>query len=207
MARRRLAAPATALLTLGGASPAQAHLVSTGLGPVYDGIAHLALTPEDLIPVIALALLAGLRGAAPARWALLALPAFWLAGSLAGRIVAAPVSDDLLPAASFVLVGGLVALDAPLTPRTMTALAALVGVGHGYADGATLPTGTTGVVVSLGIVATVTAVFALAVSLVLPLRSHLARTVVRVSGSWITAAGVLLLGWSLRAGIRPPDGG
>jgi hydrogenase/urease accessory protein HupE len=204
MPRHRLAAPAAAVLAL-GAPPAQAHLVSTGLGPVYDGIAHLALTPEDLIPVIALALLAGLRGAAPARWALLALPAFWLAGSLAGRIVAAPVSD-LLPAASFILVGGLVALDAPLTPRIMAALAALVGVCHGYADGATLPTGATGVVLSLGIVATVVAVFALAVSLVLPLRSHLARTVVRVSGSWITAAGVLLLGWSLRAGMRLPDG-
>jgi hydrogenase/urease accessory protein HupE len=204
MLRSRLAAPATALLAL-STSPAQAHLVSTGLGPVYDGIAHLALTPEDLIPVVALALLAGLRGTAQARWALLALPAFWLIGSLAGWIVAAPVSD-VLPAASFILIGSLVALDAPLTPGIMAALVALVAVCHGYADGATLPRGATGVTMSLGIVATATTVFALAASLVLPLRGHLARTVVRVSGSWITAAGVLLLGWSLRAGVRPPDG-
>jgi hypothetical protein len=40
------------------APQAHAHLVETGLGPVYDGIAHFALTPEDLIPALALAVLA-----------------------------------------------------------------------------------------------------------------------------------------------------
>ena len=37
---------------------AQAHLVTTGLGPVYDGIGHFCLAPDDSIPVVALALLA-----------------------------------------------------------------------------------------------------------------------------------------------------
>ena len=32
-----------------------AHLVNTGLGPVYDGVSHFALTPEDLLPALALA--------------------------------------------------------------------------------------------------------------------------------------------------------
>jgi len=44
-------------------SYASAHLVTTGLGPVYDGIGHLVLTPEDFVPVLAIALFAGLRGA------------------------------------------------------------------------------------------------------------------------------------------------
>ena len=43
---------------------AEAHLVTTGLGPVYDGIGHLLVTPEDLLPVLALALCARLAG----RW-------------------------------------------------------------------------------------------------------------------------------------------
>ena len=43
---------------------ASAHLVTTGLGPVYDGIGHLVMTPEDLIPALAIAFFAGLRGAA-----------------------------------------------------------------------------------------------------------------------------------------------
>ena len=45
------------------AAPAHAHLVTTGLGPVYDGISHLALTPEDLVPTLTVGLLAGLGGA------------------------------------------------------------------------------------------------------------------------------------------------
>jgi urease accessory protein len=36
---------------------------STGLGPVYDGLLHFLLSPEDPLPVLALALLAGQRGA------------------------------------------------------------------------------------------------------------------------------------------------
>ena len=45
-------------------SVAEAHLVNTGLGPVFDGIGHVLVSPEDLIPVIAISLLAGLRGTA-----------------------------------------------------------------------------------------------------------------------------------------------
>jgi hypothetical protein len=64
-----------------------AHLVTTGLGPVYDGIGHLVMTPEDLIPTLAIALFAGLRGAAPGRRALFVLPLAWFAGGLLGVIM------------------------------------------------------------------------------------------------------------------------
>ena len=58
-------------------SCASAHLVTTGLGPVYDGIGHLVMTPEDLIPALTIALFAGLRGAAPGRRAFFVLPLAW----------------------------------------------------------------------------------------------------------------------------------
>ena len=45
------------------ALPAEAHLNSTGMGPFYDGLMHFLMSPEDIVPVLALALLAGLRGA------------------------------------------------------------------------------------------------------------------------------------------------
>ena len=63
---------------------AEAHLNSTGLGPIYDGALHLLLSPEDLVPAFALALLAGLRGVRYGRFALFALPAAWLLGGLGG---------------------------------------------------------------------------------------------------------------------------
>ena len=72
---------------------AEAHLITTGLGSVYDGVAHLALSPEDLVPVAGLAVLAGLRGPAHGRWALFVLPVFWLVGGAAGLLMARPASN------------------------------------------------------------------------------------------------------------------
>jgi hydrogenase/urease accessory protein HupE len=72
----------TLAITLIAAPSAHAHLMNTGFGPFYDGLAHLFVTPEDLLPVIALALLAGLRGPSFGRAVLLALPVAWLVGAL-----------------------------------------------------------------------------------------------------------------------------
>ena len=46
---------------------AEAHLNSTGMGPLYDGAAHFLTSPGDLLSVLALALFAGLRGAGARR--------------------------------------------------------------------------------------------------------------------------------------------
>ncbi len=78
--------PLTATLLLLWIPQAEAHLVTTGLGPVYDGIGHFMMSPDDLVPVIALALLAGLRGAEAGRRALFGLPVAWLLGCLAGAM-------------------------------------------------------------------------------------------------------------------------
>ena len=85
-----------------------AHLVTTGLGPLFDGIGHVVVTPEDLLPVIALALLAGLGGKAYGRKVLFILPAAWLVGGLLGIWLewSAPLATTAL---SFLVIGGLVA--------------------------------------------------------------------------------------------------
>ena len=67
-------------------SPAEAHLVTTGLGPAYDGILHFLTFPEDLVPVSMLALLAGQCGRQTARRILFVLPLAWLVGGLAGMV-------------------------------------------------------------------------------------------------------------------------
>src|SRR5687768_17227229 len=83
------------LISLLLATSANAHLVNTGLGPFYDGVSHVLLSPEDLIPVIAMALLAGLNGPIAGRHTLFALTGSWLVAGVAGSLVAKP----LLPAA------------------------------------------------------------------------------------------------------------
>jgi urease accessory protein len=184
-----------------GAEPAQAHLVTTGLGPVYDGAAHFALSPEDFLPVVGLAVFGALRGPAHGRWMLFTLPAFWLAGGIFGWLMGAPVKD-LVPAASILLVGGLVAADAPVGIWAGVGIVALVAASLGYWDGSTLPSDRSGVLILLGIAMGVFTVFALIAAFVLPMRSRLARMAMRVSGSWMAAAGLLLLGWSIRGGLR-----
>src|SRR4051812_5099335 len=83
---------------------AEAHLVTTGLGPVYDGVGHLVLTIDDLIPVLGLALLAGLRGPKSGRWALFVLPLAWLIGGVSGLHA---LQENTLPfqCVSFLVIG------------------------------------------------------------------------------------------------------
>ena len=87
MKRARLAilATATAVFCL-WPPPASAHLNSTGMGPVYDGLLHFLLSPEDIVPVVALAMFAGLRGPEYGRRALFLLPASWFVGCFLGTM-------------------------------------------------------------------------------------------------------------------------
>ena len=195
------AASLAGLTSVLSSGSAEAHLITTGLGPVYDGVAHFALSPEDLIPVIGLAVLAGLRGRAHGRWALFALPVFWLVGGAAGLLIARPPSN-FAGAMSLLLVGGLVAADAPLASWAMAVVAVILAAVHGYADGSALPSDGSGFLMVLGIISAIFVTFALVAASLLHLRSRLARIAMRVSGSWIAASGLLLLGWSLRSGLQ-----
>ena len=74
---------------------ARAHLTDTGLGPIYDGIAHLLLSFDDLLPVLALAMLAGLNGAPAGRLLLFVLPVAWLAGGISGALVGSAAAPPM----------------------------------------------------------------------------------------------------------------
>ena len=177
--------------------PAAAHMPTSGLGPVYDGVFHLLLSPEDLMPLIGLALLCGQRGAPFARRALWVVPLAWLAGGLTGMF-APSTHGAALSGVSFLLLGGLVALNAQVPLALLTTLAALFGLFHGYLNGVGLNRFADGAYVLLGLAAAVCVVVAVFASLVIPLRRPWTRIAVRVAGSWIAASGLLLLGWALR---------
>lgn len=196
----RVVAWGITLCALAGQGPAEAHLVTTGLGPVYDGLVHFAVTPEDLVPAIALAALAGLRGPAHGRRTLFALPAAWLLGGLLGLSLHGGASP-LATAVSFLLLGALVAADARLPLIATTALAVLLGLVHGSLNGLAMAGAGLGALSVLGIVASVFILAALVTSLVVPLQAAWARVAVRVAGSWIAAVGLLQLGWALRPGV------
>jgi len=186
------------LLTCPGA--AHAHLVTTGLGPVYDGISHLVLSFDDLLPAIALALLAGLNGPAAGRRVLFTLPAVWLAAGLLGFHSSAAPAPLGLAAPSFLVLGGLVAADLRLPSGAVTGLACALGAVHGFLNGAGIAADGREASGLVGIAAALFVVAALISAAVVALRGPSARIAVRVAGSWIAAIGLLLAGWSLRAG-------
>ncbi len=176
---------------------AEAHLVTTGLGPVYDGIGHLVLTLEDLVPVLALALLAGLRGPLAGRRVLFVLPAAWLAGGIIGTQTGSAPSFSVA-ALSFIVLGVFTATDLRLPPKAVTTLAVVFGLLHGFLNGVALREGA-GLLGLVGIAATLFVLTALPAALVVSLRRPWTRIAVRVAGSWIAAMGILMIGWSFRA--------
>jgi len=166
------------------AFPAEAHLNTTGMGPFYDGLMHFLMSPEDIVPVLALALWSGLRGAAYGRRALFTLPVAWLAGAFLGLSTANAVIHPIIAAAWFLLLGGL--------------LAAFLGLYHGYLNGTGMGQPMSAVVVLLGLVFAIFVLVALAAAFVVRLQAQWARIAVRVAGSWIAASGLLMLGWAVR---------
>ena len=181
-------------------SSAEAHMVTTGLGPVYDGVAHFALTPEDSMTVVGLAVLGGLRGPAHGRRALFALAGFWFVGGAVALLVARP-AGTFIPALSLLVVGGLVATDVALSSWAIAAVAAVLAAAHGYVDASSLPADSSGLLMVLGMSVAAFVACAIVAALLVPLRSPLAHIAMRVSGSWIAASGLLLLGWTLRGEI------
>lgn len=175
---------------------ASAHLVSTGLGPFYDGISHFALTPEDLLPVLALALLAGLSGPRHGRAALFVLPVAWLTGGLLGLSRPSELLMPALTASTLLVLGVLVALDRRLAPGFVAALAAALGLFHGYLNG----TAKLGALGLSGVAATLFVLVALVSAFVVSLRAPWSRVAVRVAGSWLVAISMLMIGWTFRAG-------
>ena len=179
-------------------SPAEAHLMNTGFGPFYDGLAHPLVTAEDVLPVIALALLASLGGRHPARLAIFVLPTAWIAGMVLGSVVAPPPSSAWLTALLTIAIGASVAADRKLQPSVIVVVASVLGLVHGWGNGASLAATGAGVTGPAGVACTVFVVATLIAGLVVSRTAPWSRIVVRVAGSWIAAIGLLMLGWSVR---------
>jgi urease accessory protein len=178
---------------------AHAHLMTTGFGPVYDGISHLFMTFDDLLPVVALALLAGLNGPSAGRRTLFTLPAAWLAGGIAGYLGSVALLPAGITSLSLLVLGIFTAANLKLAPSIVTLLAAVLGIMHGWLNGAGIAVAGREASGLVGITAATFVLAALLSALVISLQRPWTRIAVRVAGSWIAAIGLLLLGWSLRA--------
>jgi urease accessory protein len=177
---------------------ADAHLVSTGFGPFYDGVTHLALSPDDLLSVLAITLLSSLCGARHVRAVLFTLPTAWVVAGWLGMQRATETSVPVASTLSFLVVGALAAADLKVPWSLVAGLALVIGLLHGFMNGTAMAQAGDGSVALLGTATAVFVTVALVAGFVVSLRDTWARVVVRVVGSWIAATGLLMLGWAFR---------
>ena len=182
-------------------SVALAHLVNSGLGPVYDGALHLLLSPGDLLGLVAFALLAGLRGVQAGRMTVMSLTIGWLLAGLAGLNLSHIPGLPLLVVVSLVVPGVMVAFDLKLPAVLVAGLAGSYGALHGLLNGYALAETGAGVTALLGIVLTVFLTSLLIAAAIVPLQGIWSRIVVRVAGSWVAAVGILMFGWLTQGNV------
>jgi len=180
---------------------AHAHLVSSGIGPFYDGGLHLLLSPADLLGLIAAALLIGLQGRETARRTVLVMPIAWLAGGLLGMYVFTVPAIEGLGIGFLILLGLLVATDIKLPASLVMFLLGVFGLAQGLLGSPALLGTNQNLVTLLGIATSVFVVALLLSVVVISLRPVWTRIAVRVAGSWIVAVGLLMLGWMLRSAV------
>jgi hydrogenase/urease accessory protein HupE len=176
---------------------ARAHLVDTGLGPILDGASHLFLSFDDLLAVVAMALLAGLNGPEAGRRALFTLPVAWLAGGIAGYATRWSGLPPGIMSLSLLALGILTAADRKLSPLAVMVIAGAFGLLHGWLNGAAIAAAGREAIGLAGIAGAVFVLVALFAAPVARLEVRWARIALRVAGSWIAAIGLLYLGWIL----------
>jgi hydrogenase/urease accessory protein HupE len=199
VARARLIAVLGPLAVLAAPRPALAHATNTGFGPFYDGLAHLFVTPEDLLTVVAIALLAAQHGARTGRRAVVALPAAWLAGMAAGSLAAAGAVPAWPALLLLIALGALVAAGRILPEPLVLGLAVAAGALHGVTNGAMGAQARLGMLFVAGVGAGVFVLATLVGGQAVSPKAAWSRVAVRVAGSWIVASGLLMLGWATRS--------
>jgi hydrogenase/urease accessory protein HupE len=127
------------------------------------------------------------------------MPAAWLAAGVAGHLSPAALLPMGVTSLSLLLFGILTAADPMHAPTVLTVLAAVLGIMHGWLNGAGIVVASREASGLVGITAATFVLAALLSALVISLHRPWTRIAVHVAGSWIAAIGLLLLGWSLRA--------
>lgn len=190
--KRIASAAGLALLILLCLPAAVAAHPMKGVGDFYSGMLHPLTALEFLLSWIALAMFAGQQGSKTALFTLAIFPSALVLGAILGTVVASPA---WLPAMNLVLIPILglavvLAISFP-TPATVI-LVALVGLLHGLANGAeiTAPVSPWRFIPGLAIIAVL--VLAYGIGLVRSAKKPWTRIAVRVAGSWITAAGIMV---------------
>ncbi len=191
---RRLAAT---ILFAAAPTVAQAHLVDTRLGDFYGGALHPLTAIDNILPWLALAIVAAFQGPQRARWLLAVFPLALIAGCSLSLVLPSP---SFMPAVGIALIAitGLAVASALVLPLpALLALGAVVGLVHGFDNGQAMTASTDSVLFISGVGVTGYAFLTLATGGAIAFLRGMGRwrpIALRASGSWVAAVGIMMLG-------------
>lgn len=189
-----------AAVVLGHTRAANAHLVSTDLGPFYDGAAHPLVSPQDMLTILGLSILAAYGGAISGRRLVVSLTLAWAAGVCVGFAVVDGPLEFPIATSSVILLLGILGLFKLLVPSgVLISVSAFIGLARGVMNGSAARSADGQWLSVLGIVLGVFVLGALLTGGSKWLDDRRTAVVLRVIGSWIAAIGLLMLGWELRS--------
>lgn len=175
-----------------------AHLAPTGLGPWGDGMAQLVLQPSQLLLVLGLVLLAAQGGAACCDRLPLLLPGAWLLGSLVGLSLGSELLQALACTALLTAIGLLTALGVRLGPRAFLLVGAGTVIPVALVAGSAMAGHQGALAALLGQVVAIAVLVAVLLQPLSPPQPRWLAIGLRVAGSWIAAAGLMMLAWLAR---------
>ncbi|HSN72508.1 MAG TPA: HupE/UreJ family protein [Steroidobacteraceae bacterium] len=194
ISERRLRSACGGITALALPGVAHAHLVSTRFGDFYAGLLHPLTALENLLPWIALGLLAGMHEPRTSRWLLVLFPAglaigVWLGGE-------APEWAALSTASyvAFIVLGLVVASGLRLPDTLLWSLGALCGLLYGYDNGLAMVRTTNALLFCAGVTTAGYVTLALLAAGSSLVRERKWGTIaIRAASSWIAAVGIIMV--------------
>ena len=170
-----------------------AHLASGKFGDFYAGAFHLLTAIEHLIPIIAFGLIAGQQGKEISRRLVVLLPFVLIIGCIVGIMFPVLTFSVYINSISFLIIGGLIALNKELSSTFIILLVVVFGLTHGYSNGTALEKSLSVFNYLMGVSVSGLVVVTIFSGIVLSVQKDWQKIAVRVAGSWIAAVGLITI--------------
>jgi len=169
--------------------PLAAHEGGSAAG-LLSGLYHPISGLDHVLAMIAVGIWGAQLGA-PAIWVLpVTFPMVMALGGMLGLLGVTIPGAELGIGVSALILGVMVAMEAEPDLRLAAALVGFFAVFHGYAHGVELPEGQSGILYSIGFVASTGTLHAAGIALGLVHKWDWGKTTLRVAGGAIALAGV-----------------